>query len=131
MTATEPRPRVVSIAIWCWLAAAILLILGGLLLVFSQDHVPIFFRGAGALWIVSGALLSYLTGRARGGDSRFRRAAVALSVALAVLLALFSVMTNGLVWLLVLVLVIIAAALVLRPSAQQWYTPTDSPESDA
>jgi peptidoglycan/LPS O-acetylase OafA/YrhL len=131
MTATEPRPRIVSIAFWCWLAAAILLILGGLLLVFSQGPAPVFFRGAGALWIVSGALLSYLAGRARGGDTRFRRAAVALSIALALLLALFSVMTSGLVWLFVLVLVIVAAVLILRPSAQQWYTPTDSPESNA
>jgi peptidoglycan/LPS O-acetylase OafA/YrhL len=132
MTATEPRPRIVSIAFWCWLGAAILLILGGLLLVFSQGPTPVFFRGAGALWIVSGALLSYLAGRARGGDTRFRRAAVALSMALVLLMALFSVMTTGgLVWLFVLVLVIVAAVLILRPSAQQWYTPTDSPEPDA
>lgn len=131
MTATQPRPRIVSIAFWCWLAAAILLILGGLLLVLSQSSVPVFFRGVGGLWIVAGALLSYLAGRAGGGDARFRRAAVALSVALAVLLALFSVLTSGLVWLLVLVLLIVAAILVLRPSAQQWYAPTDSPESNA
>lgn len=123
MTATQPRPRVVAIAFWCWLAASILLILGGLLLAFSQAPVPVFFRGAGVLWVVVGALLSYLAGRARSGDTRFRRAAVALSIALAVLLALFSVMTSGLVWLFVLILVLVAAVLVLRPAAQQWYTP--------
>ena len=128
MTATEPRPRIVSIAFWCWLAASILLILGGLLLVFSTGPAPVFFRGAGVVWIVSGAVLSYLAGRARGGDTRFRRAAVALSIALTLLLALFSVMSNGLVWLFVLVLVIVAAVLMLRPAAQQWYAPTDSPE---
>ena len=131
MTATQPRPRIVSIAFWCWLAGAILLILGGLLLVFSHGPAPVFFRGAGGVWIVSGALLSYLAGRARNGDTRFRRAAVGLSVALAVLLALFSVMTSGLVWLFVLVLVMIGAVLVMRPAAQQWYVPADSPESDA
>ncbi|WP_179466249.1 hypothetical protein [Mycolicibacterium vinylchloridicum] len=131
MTATQPRPRIVSIAFWCWLAAAILLMLGGLLTLFSQAPVPVFFRGAGVLWIVSGALLSYLAGRSRGGDTRFRRAAVALSIALAVLLALFSVMTSGLLWLGILILVMVAAVLVMRPSAQEWYQPDDKPESNA
>lgn len=130
MTATQPRPSAVSIAFWCWLAAAILLMLGGLLLVFSHGPVPVFFRGTGALWIVSGALLSYLAGRTRGGDTRFRRAAVGLSIALAVLLAVFSVMSSGLVWLVVLALVIVAAVLVMRPAAQQWYEADDAPESD-
>ncbi|MCV7345265.1 hypothetical protein [Mycolicibacterium rhodesiae] len=123
MTATQPRPRLVSIAFWCWLAGAIVLMLGGLLLVFSNGPVPVFFRGAGVLWIVAGALLSYIAGRTRGGDTRFRRAAVALSIALAILLALFSVMTGGLVWLFALVLVIVPAVLIMRPGAQQWYTP--------
>lgn len=123
MTATQPRPRLVSIAFWCWLAGSIVLMLGGLLLVFSTGPVPVFFRGAGVLWIVAGALLSYIAGRTRGGDTRFRRAAVALSIALAILLALFSVMTGGLVWLFALVLVIVPAVLIMRPAAQEWYTP--------
>ncbi|WP_431235038.1 hypothetical protein ACQ856_11280 [Mycolicibacterium psychrotolerans] len=123
MTATQPRPRLVSIAFWCWLAGSIVLMLGGLLLLFSNGPVPVFFRGAGVLWIVAGALLSYIAGRTRGGDTRFRRAAVGLSIALAILLALFSVMTGGLVWLFALVLVIVAAVLIMRPAAQEWYTP--------
>ncbi|KDF00557.1 membrane protein [Mycolicibacterium aromaticivorans JS19b1 = JCM 16368] len=123
MTATQPRPRLVSIAFWCWLAGAIVLMLGGLLLVFSNSPVPVFFRGAGVLWIVAGALLSYIAGRTRGGDTRFRRAAVALSIALAILLALFSVMTGGLVWLFAMVLVFVPAVLIMRPAAQEWYTP--------
>ena len=86
MTATEPRPRIVTVAFLCWLAAAILLMLGGFLLVLSRAPVPVFYRGAGVLWVVAGALLSYLAGRSRNGDTRFRRAAVALSVALALLL---------------------------------------------
>jgi peptidoglycan/LPS O-acetylase OafA/YrhL len=131
MSATQPRPRVVTIAFWCWLAAAILLMMGGLLALFSQAPVPVFFRGAGVLWIVSGAVLSFLAGRSRSGDTRFRRAAVALSIALAVLLALFSVMTSGLLWLGILVLVMVAAVLVMRPSAQEWYQPEDKPESNA
>jgi len=131
MTATQPRPRSVSIAFFCWLAAAIMLMLGGLLLVSSQLPIPAFLRGAGVLWIVSGAVLSFLAGRTRSGDTRFRRAAVALSIGLAALLALFSVTMGGLVWLIVLVLLIVATVLVLRPSAQEWYQPGDSPESDA
>jgi|EndMetStandDraft_6_1072998.scaffolds.fasta_scaffold39400_3 peptidoglycan/LPS O-acetylase OafA/YrhL len=131
MTATEPRPRAVTIAFFCWLAAAILLILGGLLLVFSNGQAPVFFRGAGVVWIVTGALLSYLAGRARGGDTRFRRAAVALSIALALLLALFAVMSSGLVWLFVLILVLVGAVVIMRPAAQQWYVPSDAPESNA
>ena len=123
MTAPQRRPRIVSIAIWCWLAGSILLMVGGLLLVSAHGPVPVFYRGAGVLWIVSGAVLSYLVGRARSGDTRFRRAAVTLSMGLAVLLALFTVMMGGLVWLAVLVLLIIAPILVLRPAAQQWYAP--------
>ncbi|GAY14638.1 hypothetical protein [Mycobacterium sp. shizuoka-1] len=123
MTAPQPRPRIVSIAIGCWLAAAILLMVGGLLLVSAQGAVPVFYRGAGVLWVISGAVLSYLAGRARSGDTRFRRAALTLSIGLAVLLALFVVMMGGLVWLVVLVLLIIAPVLVTRPAAQQWYVP--------
>ena len=129
MTATPTRPRIVSVAFWCWLVAAIVLILAGMVAV-SSSTLPTFFRGAGVVWIVAGALLSYLSGRARRGDIRFCRAAVGLSFGLAVLLVMFIVMSRALMPLLVLLLVVVAAVLVLRPAAQQWYAQGGSPESD-
>jgi predicted signal transduction protein with EAL and GGDEF domain len=45
-------------------------------------------------------------GRTRLGDARFRRAAVAFSVSLTVLLAVFSLMSRGVLWLVITLLVL-------------------------
>src|ERR1700676_5218173 len=104
MPATPPRPRTVNAAFWCWVLATMMLILFGLLLALSQSHLPIFFRGAGVLFVLAGIALGYLAGRTRQGDRRFRRAAVAFALVLVVLLALFSVLSTGLIWLLIMIL---------------------------
>jgi peptidoglycan/LPS O-acetylase OafA/YrhL len=121
MSATQPRPRIVDAAFAVWLGAATLLILFGLLLALSQSHVPAFFRGAGILFVLAGMALGYLAGRTRRGDRRFRRAAVAFSLAMVVLLALFSVISRGLIWLLIMILAMVGAVLLMRPGAQQWF----------
>lgn len=131
MTPTEPRPRLVTAAFWLWLLAAILLILTGLTLVLSESSIPGFFRGAGALWVFSGIGLGFLAGRTRLGDARFRRAVVALSVALVLLLAVFSLMSRGVVWLVIMILLMVASALVMRPVAASWFNPDDQADSDA
>jgi hypothetical protein len=121
MTAPQSRPRVVTAAFWCWVVACVLLVTFGLLLALSEDQLPLFFRGAGVLFALSGLGLGYLSGRARLGHAPFRRAAVALALAVVVLLALFSLMSRGPIWLLIMVLAMVGAVLIVRPSAQDWF----------
>jgi peptidoglycan/LPS O-acetylase OafA/YrhL len=121
MTAPQSRPRVVTAAFWCWVVASLLLVLFGLMLALSRNNLPLFYRGAGALFILAGLALGYFAGRTRLGYAPFRRAAVGLALALALLLALFSLMTHGIVWLLVMILSMVGAVLIMRPSAQDWF----------
>ena len=121
MTASEPRPRVVTVAFWLWTLAAVLLIAAGLSSLLSEALIG-FYRYAGVLWLVAGIGLGFLAGRTRQGDARFRRAGVALSLALVLLLAVFSLMSQGLIWLPIMIVVMAAAVLMMRPSAQDWFT---------
>ena len=121
MTATQPRPRIVNAAFWCWAAAAVLLVAFGLLLAFSTDPLPVLFRGVGGLFALSGLGLGYLAGQTRLGRERFRRAAVGLSLAIVVLVAVFCIGAQGLLWLLPMILTMVAAVLMMRPSAQEWF----------
>jgi hypothetical protein len=119
MTAPQPRPRVVTAAFWCWLAASILLIVGGLLA--ASVSLPAVFRGAGIVTALAGAGMAFLAGRSRNGDTRFRRAALALALTIVVLVALCAVF--GVVHVLTLVAVIPLIAgtvLMTRPAASSW-----------
>lgn len=121
MTAPPPRPRIVTAAFWCWVAAAIALVGLGLLMALSRANVPTFYRGAGALFVVAGLVLGYLAGRANSGHAPLRRAAIGLALALVVLLALFTLMTQGALWLIPMILTMVGAVLMLRPTAQDWF----------
>src|SRR4051794_20884759 len=120
MTAPQPRPRVVTAAFWCWLAASLLLIVFGLLSL-TQSNFVVFGRAAGALFALTGIALAFLAGRTRVADASFRRAAIAFSLTLAVLLAAYSVLTQGVLWLVPMVLAIVGAGLITRPAATSWY----------
>jgi peptidoglycan/LPS O-acetylase OafA/YrhL len=116
MTAPQSRPRVVTAAFWCWVVASILLIVGGLIA--ASVALPGIYRGAGAITALAGAGMAFLAGRSRSGDTRYRRAAVALSLAIVVLVALFAVF--GVVHVLTLLAVIPLIAgtvLITRPAA--------------
>ena len=116
MTAPQPRPRVVTAAFWCWVVASLLLIVGGLLA--ASVSLPAVFRGAGVITALAGAGMAFLAGRSRNGDTRFRRAAVALSLTIIVLVALVAVF--GVVHVLTLLAVIPLIAgtvLMTRPAA--------------
>ncbi|MCT7658522.1 hypothetical protein [Mycobacterium deserti] len=121
MTAPTSRPRIVTAAFWCWVVASVLLVAFGLLLALSEDEVPPLFRGAGVLFALAGLGLGYFSGRARLGESRFRRAAVALALAVVVILAMFALISRGPIWLVAMILAMVGAVLMMRPSAQQWF----------
>lgn len=113
MTAPH-RPRTVTAAFWCWVVAAVLLIVGGLLA--ATAPLPGIYRGAGVLTAVAGVGLAFLAGRARTDDTRFRRAAVVLSLTLVVLVGLTAAF--GIVHILSLLAVlplVAGAALITRP----------------
>ncbi|HET9564273.1 MAG TPA: hypothetical protein VFP27_07150 [Mycobacterium sp.] len=128
MSAPLQRPRLVSVAFWCWLAAAIMLAALGLLLALNQASLPVFLRGAGALLAVAGLALGYLAGRTRTGHTGFRRAAVGLALALVVVLALFILVGGGgALFVLPMILTLTGAVLIMRPSAQEWFPSEETP----
>jgi hypothetical protein len=145
MAATIPRPRIVEVAFWSWLAGAVLLIVGGLLSVtisfdtvrsavtssVSNDQVRsflMFYRGAGVICVVIGVAIGYLAGRTRRGNKRFRRAAVALSLASVVLLAAAALLIGlPLPALLATILLIVGAGVITRPTASAWFDAVEHP----
>jgi general stress protein CsbA len=118
MTASQPRPRVVTAAFWCWVVAAVMLILGGLIA--ASVNLPTVFRGAGVLTILAGGGMAFLAGRIRSGDVRFRRAGVALSLTIVALVALISAFgVVHIVTMLAVFPLIAGAVLITRPGAEQ------------
>jgi hypothetical protein len=117
----QARPRAVTITFWCWVAGALLLMVGGLIAA-SVSGLPHVFRGAGVIAAVAGAGMAYLAGRTRRGDARFRRAGIALSLAIVVLVALTAVF--GVVHILTLVSVIPLIAgtvFITRPGSAAYF----------
>ena len=120
MTASQQRPRAVTAAFWCWMVASVLLILGGSIVAFAG--VPPVSRGGGVITGLAGAGIAFLAGRSRTGDIRFRRAAVALSLAIVVLMPL--VVMFGIVHVLTLLgvlLLIAGTVLITRPIVAPWF----------
>jgi peptidoglycan/LPS O-acetylase OafA/YrhL len=120
MTAPQSRPRVVTAAFWCWVAASVLLIVGGLIAA-SVSELPMVYRGTGILTVLAGAGMAFLAGRCRSADSRYRRAAIALSLVIVVLVVIVAVV-GGAVHVLTLIGVlplIAGTVLITRPAAVQ------------
>ncbi len=118
MTAPQSRPRVVTAAFWCWVVASVLLIVGGMIAA-SVSQLPMVYRGGGIITALAGAGMAFLAGRTRSGDSRYRRAAIALSLVIVVMVALAAVL-GGAVHVLTLlgVLPLVAGTvLITRPGA--------------
>src|SRR6478736_7745410 len=118
MTPLQSRPRVVTAAFWCWVVASILLIVGGMIAA-SVSALPMVYRGGGIITALAGAGMAYLAGRSRSGDTRYRRAAIALSLVIVVLVAIAAVL-GGAVHVLTLLAVlplIAGTVLITRPLA--------------
>jgi hypothetical protein len=126
-TPVPARPRIVEAVFWLWLLAAIALVVLGMLMALTRGNLPPVFRGAGILFAVAGLALGYLAGRTRAGHAGLRRAAVGLALALVVLLALFTLMTGGVLWLIPMILTMVGAVLIMRPSAQDWFHLEETP----
>jgi uncharacterized membrane protein YjgN (DUF898 family) len=127
MSATPPtptiRPRVVTFAFWCWVAADILTAALGLLLITSP--APTFIRAAGGLIIVVGLAHGFLAGRARRGDKRFAFAGVGLALAatafLAVLLLFGASLLAIIIVATIMALMITGSAMMQGKPAQAWF----------
>ena len=118
------RPRSVSVAFWCWLAAATLTAAFGMLV--ATFTTSLFFQVAGVILIVVGLAQGYLAGRARSGSKRFASAGVGLALAsvayLVVLLLLGGFAVLGvLVVAVIMGLLITGSAMTQRATSQQWF----------
>ena len=105
MTASDSRPAAVTTAFWLLVLGAVLLMAGGLMsatLGFDtlrrsapqtvtdetvRNYLRL-YRGAGVLLALAGAALAAFAARARDGDTRFRRSATGLSLAIVILVSL-------------------------------------------
>lgn len=130
MSATPPvpssRPRIVDAAFWCWIAAAALTALLGLLMATqSAASTALFFRLAGGLLVVVGLVHGYLAGRARKRQLKFASAGVGLamsSVAFLAVLLLFGSSIIGILFVAaIMILMITGSVLIQRRSAQDWF----------
>jgi hypothetical protein len=118
MTAPQSRPRAVTAAYWCWVVASIMLIVGGLIAA-TVTALPTVYRGGGVVTALAGVGMAFLAGRGRNEDARYRRAAIALSLVIVVLVAIVSVL-GGAVHVLTLLAVlplIAGTVLITRPAA--------------
>ena len=139
MTADAGRPGAVTAAVVSMVLGAVTLAVGGVLTAavsfdtlrqlapesVSDDTVREslrFYRGEGVIFAVAAVSLLALTIRAARRDPRYRRAAVALGLALVALVSLAALVvgTDQLVTLSLLPLTI-GALLFTRPSVRNWY----------
>ncbi|ADT97425.1 Uncharacterised protein [Mycolicibacterium gilvum] len=134
------RPRIVDLGFWCFMAGAVIMIVGGLMAVtatfeaarsaipdtVSDDQVRSYltiYRGTGFGAVLGAGALAFLAGRARRGDARFRLATLALTFAAVVVIGLLALgigVAQPLI-LLGLLPAVIGALLFVQPSAREWF----------
>ena len=119
MTASEPRPRIVDAAFWCWITVAILLafVCG----VYLLGPNPWYYRVPFGVLTAAGVGLGALAFPTRKGDKRFRLASVVLTFMVLVLVMVVTVLTRGWLWLIAIALLLAAATLITRQPAQEWF----------
>jgi hypothetical protein len=139
--ATAPRPRIITTAFWLTAVGAVLILAGGIIGISTavstspsafpasigeaQAHrILVMHGGVGAVLAIAGLALSFLAGRTRAGDRRFRRALAALAgvvVVIVFVLGLFAPYNLELLSLIGVVPVAIGATLFTRPAAAPWF----------
>lgn len=144
MTAPLPvppnRPRLVDVAFWCFIVAAVVMIVGGLMASTASfeaaraaidpsvgdDEVRSYltvYRVSGMGAVVAAGVLTFLAGRARRGDARFRLATLGMAFAIVVVVGLLAAgvgVAQPLI-LLSLLPVLVGAVLLTLPAARIWY----------
>ncbi len=147
MTGTGSRPGAVSGAVWALVIGAVMLAVGGLitaavsfdtLRLVAPESVPDdtirsslwLYRGVGLLFVLGAAALVVLTVRAGRGDVRFRRATMALALALTVVVAVVAAFVGThIVALLSLVPIVVGTLLLSRPAVVAWFVGSADPEA--
>jgi len=106
-----------------WLLAAVALIFFGAAFVFAnnftnKDNARVF----GVVLAIAGAAVGVLAGKARQGDVRFQRAAVALSMVLGLLLIAVVILAPGWGYFLIVgIMLLVAAFLTYRANVDRWF----------
>jgi uncharacterized BrkB/YihY/UPF0761 family membrane protein len=135
---SETRPSAVTTAYWLLVLGAALLMAGGLITAslgfetvrrtqpasVTDESVNALLwlnRGIGILFMLSAVALGWLARRARRRDPRFRRAAVALALAIVLLVAIASVFGGFVLAPLALVPIIVGTVVLSRPAVVEWY----------
>jgi len=139
MTVSDVRPGVVTGAVWALLIGGVMLAAGGLITAgvsfdtlrqVASASVPDesiraslwLYRGVGILFTAAAAALILLAVRAGRREIRFRRATVALGLAVTVVVAVISAVAGThILALLSLVPIVVGTWLLSRPAAVQWY----------
>lgn len=139
MSESDVRPGVVTGAVWALLIGGVLLAAGGLITAgvsfdtlrqVASASVPDesiraslwLYRGVGILLTAAAAALISLAVRAGRREIRFRRATVALGLAVTAVVAVISAVAGThILALLSLVPIVIGTWLLSRPAAVQWY----------
>ena len=139
MAANDLRPGGVTTAFWLLVVGGVMLMAGGLMAAtvsveslreaarstVSDDSVRDYarlYRGTGILFCIAAATLIGFAVRARGGDPRFRRAAIALGLAIVVIVAVVAVFAGTHILALLSLLPIIVGTLLLgRPAVPGRY----------
>jgi uncharacterized membrane protein YidH (DUF202 family) len=135
---SETRPSAVTTAYWLLVLGAALLMAGGLITAslgfetvrrtqpasVTDESVNALLwlnRGIGILFMLSAVALGWLARRALRRDPRFRRAAVALALAIVLVVAIASVFGGFVLAPLALVPIIVGTVLLSRPAVVEWY----------
>lgn len=135
---SETRPSAVTTAYWLLVLGAVLLMAGGLITAtlgfetvrrtqpasVTDESVNALLwlnRGIGMLFMLSAVALGWLARRALRRDPRFRRAAVALALAIVLVVAIASVFGGFVLAPLALVPIIVGTVLLTRPAVVEWY----------
>jgi hypothetical protein len=139
----------VDFAFWLLVLGAVMLVVNGLMALtvtcdmaraMSSDalsdeqvrNIVTFQRGVGVFSVVIGAALGFLAGRMRQGDQRFRRATIAFSVAVSVLIIGLAVLAQVVFVVAVLAVlpIVIGAVALTRPPVTQWFEELASGQRD-
>ena len=129
MSAPLQRPRSSTPRSGAGWSAAISLVALGLLIALNRAPPAGLPPRRGALFAVAGLALGYLAGRARAGDARFRRAAVALALALVVVAGAVRAdrWRRRPVCCMPMILTLVGAVLIMRPPAAEWFLTEETP----